>query len=325
VADFDPRQLDSLEDALDGLDDLDDLESLGLEPALTERLAEYQDVLALCRQVFPPELPREDLLAEVLAEAAAVSRRPELREAEAGPWRRFWGRWRSTLIPGLALAGTAAAILWVAEPGRSSEQLAARADKTHDSDDTKRSDEERSADSTPSEPASDPLVDGLDDAAEPPETPELVVDSDGGPPPLAGAVEPSPSASASKKTRSKPAPSVAPSKPAPAPLSKDETWTVLERANADRRKGDCDRARSRYEDVIAASSDSAAIARAKAGIGLCLEQDLRDAEAAGWFEDARTHNAGIYSWINDQRDEQPLPGEKKKSKASNVSDALDSL
>jgi len=98
-------------------------------------------------------------------------------------------------------------------------------------------------------------------------------------------------------------------------MSKDETWTNLERADAARRAGNCDRARSLYDEVIAASSDSLAIAQAKGGVGLCFEQDRRDSEAARWFEDARAASPGIDAWINGQRDEQPLPGEAKKSRS----------
>jgi hypothetical protein len=114
--------------------------------------------------------------------------------------------------------------------------------------------------------------------------------------------------------------------PQPTPMSKDETWTNLERADSLRRAGNCDRARSLYDEVIAASSDALAIAQAKGGIGLCFEQDRRDSEAASWFDDARAVSPGIDAWINGQRDEQPLPGERKKpsSKKAKAVDA-DSL
>ena len=83
MAEFDPRQLDQLEDALEGLDEIDDLAALELSPELTERLGEYRDVLALCRDVFPIEAPGDELLTDVLAEAREVSR-PKLRDGLAG-------------------------------------------------------------------------------------------------------------------------------------------------------------------------------------------------------------------------------------------------
>jgi hypothetical protein len=313
MADFDPRQLDQLEDALEGLEHLDDLESLELSPALTERLAEYQDVLALCREAYPLEEPRGDLLVSVLAEARAVSGR-QARDGE-GRWHRFWVRWRGTLIPSFALAGTAAAVLLLLEPenrlGRSTELLG----------ENQHADEAREpipeTDSTPSEPANMPRADDreLDEPAEEVEPPSVSPSEPIGVPGNFASRPGADSAVAVKKSKrpSKGAPAMEP-EPAPAitPLGKDETWTELERANGDRRKGDCDRARSLYEDIIAASSDSLAIARAQAGIGLCLEQDRRKAEADQWFDKARARSAGIDSWIENQRDEQPLPGETKK-------------
>lgn len=330
MADFDPRQLDQLEDALEGLEQLDDLESLELSPALTERLAEYQSVLALCRDAFPVEEPRADALADVLAEAHAVSRRARVREPERGRWQRFWDRWRGTLVPGVALAGTAVAVLWLLEP----EQRMAASD-TLLTDESKADDERsKAADDSPSEPASEPAAEEADDdsEAEPDEPKDLV-----GPAPGAGlpTAEPEPALGKAKAVKPRPRPtnqptnkakpSVAPEPaPAPTPMSKDETWTELERANADRRKGDCDRARDRYEQVIAASKDNLAVARAKAGVGLCLEQDRRSNEAAKWFDQARSANAGIDAWIETQRDEQPLPGEtKKKSSSKAAADALE--
>ncbi|HLT35823.1 MAG TPA: tetratricopeptide repeat protein [Enhygromyxa sp.] len=311
MADFDPRQLDQLEDALEGLEEIDDLESLELSPALTERLAEYQDVLALCREAFPVEEPRVDLLTDVLAEARAVSRRPKLAEADGSGWRRFWTRWRGTMIPGLALAGTAAAVLLLLEPERDLDRSAQLTDGSQADDKAERKD----SDSAPSEPTNIPQTDERDepeieqDVVEPVPLPTKVPDNSAGTP-------------AVKKTKPRiskdTAPSVAPL-PAPEPLSKDETWTTLERANADRRKGDCDRARSRYEQIIAASSDNLAISRAKAGIGLCLEQDRRNTEANQWFEQARGGNVGIDTWIEEQRNEQPLPGETKKAKSKKAS------
>jgi tetratricopeptide (TPR) repeat protein len=323
VADFDPRQLDQLEDALEGLEDIDDLESLELSPALTERLAEYQDVLALCREAFPVEEPRVDLLADVLAEAHAVSRRVKPSPVDESAWRRFWTRWRGTLVPGLALAGTAAAVLLLLEPKPEHAQL---------SDDAPRRDEARDpiddSDSAPSEPTNMSRTDEPDQPdTEPVERTEPIPFD---PIPFEPIDAPGSSAGATAAKKSKPRISkdtaeVAPAKPAPEPLSKDETWTTLERANADRRKGDCDRARSRYEQIIAASSDNLAISRAKAGIGLCLEQDRRSTEADRWFDQARATNVGIDAWISEQRNEQPLPGETKKAKSNKKSAIEDSL
>jgi hypothetical protein len=328
VADFDPRQLDQLEDALESLEDIDDLESLELSPALTERLAEYQDVLALCREAFPVEEPRADLLTDVLAEAHAVSRRLQTRETDGDRrrfWPRFWARWRGVLVPGVALAGTAAAVLLLLEPNHQLERSAELLNDKQAIDESREPVEE--IDSTPSEPANMTRSEELDE-------PEPLPQDEGEPagetpsePSESLSVPGSASAGVSKKPKSriKGTTPVAEPKPAPEPLDKDATWTTLERANADRRKGECDRARSRYEQVIEASSDTLAVARAKAGIGLCLEQDRRTAEADQWFEQARSASAGIDAWIENQRDEQPLPGETKKHKSKSLPAEADGL
>jgi tetratricopeptide (TPR) repeat protein len=310
VADFDPHQLDQLEDALDSLDQLDSLE---LSPALTERLAEYQSVLAVCRDAFPSAEPRPELLANVLAEAHAVSRRARLREPEQARWQRFWQRWRGTLVPGVALAGTAVAVLLLLEPERelSSEALLSDESSRARADDDAQQ-RTSAADQSPSEAASEPSV---------PDPIRVPDPNASNPDPPATQPEPKPASGAGTLTKPKsrkatPAIEAVPAAK-PTPLSKDEAWTALERANADRRKGECDRARTRYEEIIAASHDSLAVARAKAGIGLCFEQDRRNADAQQWFDQARSGNAGIDAWIDSQRDEQPLPGETKKQPSAN--------
>lgn len=311
MADFDPRQLDQLEDALEGLESIDDLESLELAPMLTERLAEYQDVLTLCREAFPVEEPRAEVLAEVLAEARAVSLRVKPGTADESAWRRFWTRWRGTLIPGVALAGTAAAVLLLLDPG-STPELAQQDEQRSDEREIERTD------STPSEPANMPLGDErggeeveIDEVDQPDTDPSEPINTPGS----AGV--------AVKKAKSRIDKSAVPTavpKPAPEPLSKDDTWILLDRADAERRKGECDQARSHYERVIAAGADNRAIGRAKAGIGLCLEQERRNTEADQWFDQARKSNVGIDAWIAEQRNQQPLPGQSKKAKSKQISE-----
>jgi hypothetical protein len=323
VAEFDPRQLDQLEDALEVFEDLDDLASLELSPELTERLSDYRDVLELCRDAFPDEDPDDDVLAGVLAEAREVSRRPRLRDADRDSgWRRFWERWRGTVVPGFALAATAAAVLWFLDPGDSSNaKLAEFADKS-----AEKADQKQDGELERTQPASEPRDSDADDEPEPePDdeaAPEIEPDDDG------GDDEPTPEPKARKRKASGGDEMVAEPEPAPEPMTKQETWSSFGQADAARRTGDCDRARQLYEDIIAASSDSLAVARSKAGIGLCYEQERRDTEAAKWYSDARASGPGIDAWIAQERDEQPMPGEikkKRKAKASPKSkkDALD--
>jgi tetratricopeptide (TPR) repeat protein len=328
VADFDPRQLDALEDALEDLEIDGDLAGLELAPELLERLAEYQQVLALTRDVFPLDDPPEGLLDDVLAEAREVARNapvptPELR----GDWRRTWERWRNSLVPFTALAGAAALVLWIAQPD--DDHQLARVDG-----EIAKSDEAPSK-TSPGEPASGQAREqdsaeaagSAAEAVEQVEPIELEDDTIGTDP------SPQPTKLASKRKPASTNTAGAASTPAVAPdpidsvtpLSKDDAWTDLERADAARRKGDCDRARKLYEKVIAASSQSTALAQAKAGIGLCFEQDGKSSTAATWFDDARQNSPGIDAWIRGQRDDQPLPGEKKKQSPSKTNDAFGDL
>jgi hypothetical protein len=312
VADFDPRQLDELEDALESLEHVDDLDSLELGPALTERLAEYQDVLALCREAFPLEPVEDRVLVDVLAEAREVSRRPRLRDVADGErsgWRRFWERWRGSLVPGLALAGTAAVVLWVIEPGKSEppSELLTQVDHTPNV--------EQHEPTQPTQPTQTP---------EPEQATANTDDALGKSEPSEPTAEPSeptpePERKLSKKSASTPASAPA---PAPEPMNKDEAWQALERADSARRNGDCDRARSIYDDVIAVSPDKLATARAKAGVGLCLEQDRQESAATQWFDDARATNPTIETWINKQRDEMQ-PHKKSKTSSKHEVDAFD--
>ncbi len=350
MANFEPRPHDALEDALEHLDldsrpgrvDSDfsgpagprldseaDLASLGLAPELLERLAEYRQVLALTRDAFPLEDPAEGLLDGVLAEAREVARNtPVARLEQPGGWRRAWDRWRSNVIPVATLAGAAALVLWIAKPGDdpSRPQLARIDDPAPALDDATL---KAKADSAASQ-----AVEAAGSASEADLEPAPPTPTSDAPPP----VEAPPGKAAGKRKQadgigdassagagSGSAPSVAPNPIEP--LSKDDAWTDLERADAARRRGDCDQARTLYETVVAASTQSATVARAKAGIGLCFEQDGKSTKANEWFDDARTSNPGVDAWIRGQRDAQPLPGEKKKSKANSAEfdDLVESL
>lgn len=337
MADFTPRQLDALEDALEGLalgsDPELEMAGLELEPELAERLAEYQQVLALTRDAFPLDEVPEGLLDDVLAEAREVARStpaptPEPRES----WRSTWERWRSSLIPIASLAGAAALVLWLAKPGAEHDELA-RVDDAATHQPTREHESSMPSDAAPREADSAEPAAGASEAmpVEPPTQPATPDTSLGQAKPTAATKSKSTSGSTAGAGAGAAKPSVAPEPTAgvepPEPLDKDDAWTELERADAARHKGDCDRARKLYAGILAASSQSTVIGRAKAGIGLCLEQDGKQSQADTWFDDARSSNPSIDAWIRSQRDEQPMPGEKKKAKLEDnafepISDAL---
>lgn len=328
MAEFDPRQLDQLEDALEHLDDLSDHEALELPSEVIDRLSEYQDVLALCRDAFPLESPPDELLTGVIAEAREVSRRPRSRDADQrSGWRRFWERWRGTVVPGFALATTAVVVLWVLDPEGELERAGELSGSSEVEEGSVNAELERTQPAGESSNAAGDIAksdaseqldqsDQLDqpDTSDQPDQPAIEPPEPTSVPQDLNATErrdPKSNATSKAPTKSK-LDDVDDLEPTPTPMSKDETWTSLERADSARRAGNCDRARSIYDDVIAASSDALAIAQAKGGVGLCFEQDRRDSEATKWFEDARAASPGIDAWINGQRDEQPLPGESKK-------------
>jgi tetratricopeptide (TPR) repeat protein len=321
VADFDPRQLDALEDALEDLEIDGDLAGLELAPELLERLAEYQQVLALTRDAFPLDDPPEGLLDGVLAEAREVARNaPVITPVARGGWRRAWDRWRGSVVPFAALASAAALVLWIARPGDPHELAVVDSPKSEAKEDA------------PSEPAM-PERDSAEAAGsaaksevpqlEPSEVAEIEPPSEPSPTPEQPKPTKRKSTASGSGAAAPPTPAVAPDPVTP--LSKDDAWSDLERADAARRKGDCDRARTIYEKVIAASSQANATAQAKAGIGLCFEQDGKASKASEFFDQARASNPGIDAWIRSQRDDQPLPGEKKKTKANDAFEPLDSL
>jgi tetratricopeptide (TPR) repeat protein len=310
VADFDPRQLDQLEDALEQLEFVQDLDALELTPELSERLREYQDVLALCREAFPLESPDDAVLSEVLAEAREVSRRPRLlADQDRSTWRRFWERWRGTVVPGFALAATAAVVLWVINPAATDGELLTKAPAKQDE---RRAEPKPEPEPEQTQPASEHQLDEPESKLEP--TPAVEPTPAGEP--VAEAPEPEPESKPESKERPRAKKKSTAAKPViepkPEPLSKDDAWNSLARADSARRKGNCDHARSIYDEVIAASPSAQITAQAKAGIGLCLEQDRRDAEATNFYEQARRGNPAIDTWISQERDEQPMPGSKSK-------------
>jgi len=337
MAELEPRELDLLEDNLETLEQCDDLASLELSDPLTERLGAYRDVLDLCREAFPSETPPEDLLAEVLAEAREVSRRPQLAAAgvaDASGWRSFWDRWRGTLIPGVALAATAMAMLWVLEPKTQLAALNPDLSGEHEAGDPNEADldEPSNSDAAASDAAADTAANpAKTDDVPPPTAPPASEDTE----------PPEPASENTEDHLPRPDPKSGGQRPAPDaigiieavpdapvldsldsldpldpldPLDKDETWAALTRANSARLDGHCDRARPLYSEVIAAGSNTQAAARAHAGMGLCLERE--QADPSDWFEQARALSPSVDAWIEQQRDEQVMPSKPANKKQS---------
>lgn len=118
--DLTPADLDRLEDALEDLE-FSSLDDLADDDPVAQRLSEYRELLALGRQALPLEDVPAGLLDGVLAEARQVAAtKPAPVDAADRP--SFWARWRlGTWVPALAFAGSAALLLVVLVPERSSE------------------------------------------------------------------------------------------------------------------------------------------------------------------------------------------------------------
>lgn len=74
----------------------------------------------------------------------------------------------------------------------------------------------------------------------------------------------------------------------------------LERANQARRSGDCDGARTDYQQVVVRGSAKQR-AQARAGLALCLERSGEAKAAKALIEQARADDPGIDGWLDAQR------------------------
>ncbi len=319
MAEFSPQELDLLEDALEDFEDVEDLSSLGLPAALTERLGEYRDLLAASREAMPMEEVPEGLLDGVYAEA---------REAKSGVAREpgFWERWRRTLIPAFALAGTAVAVLLIVRPDRNME------DAIHDlppestivSEDDARAGQEAPTPATATPGAASPALPEEEPPAEEAEDDEgAAFEPQAQPAPSPEAVEVAP-AKQSKKSGAKM--DWKPSEPEPDQAAeklsdKDAVWELIDRADSARNIGDCDSARQLYQRALDSAPNGKARAKVLMGLGLCEEQFGND--SSQFLQDAQAADPSIATEIQSARDamrsasKKGKPKQKKaKSKAS---------
>jgi hypothetical protein len=120
---FAPADLDRLEDALEDLELPSALGELSPDDGVVLRLAEYREVLLLCREAMPLEDVPGGLLDGVLAQARQAAAETK---ATAAPTPSFWARWRlGTWVPTLAFAGSAALLLLLLVPRGANEPAAA--------------------------------------------------------------------------------------------------------------------------------------------------------------------------------------------------------
>lgn len=323
-SDFTPDELDRLEDALGALGDpaaSGELEAL--PPKLRERLGEYDAILALAREAMPMEDVEPGVLAGILAEArASAPAAPPPTERGPGLWERLR---RSFMLPGLALAGTAALLLWVARPD--GEPLP-RADATDAPIEAAPS--PAAAEVKPTEAAPPAPKDMAAEAArqEPADSPSAAAPAAE---PADDARREAPAAPASKPRAAGGA--SAPGKPKRAEeealpgldvpeekrvdADKESVRDQLDRGEAARSKGRCREAEPEYLAVVRSNGPASERARALIGLGLCREADGDTSGAERYYAEAGDLDPTASQWLRNERDTLVKRAAKaKKSKAS---------
>lgn len=330
---FTPQELDRIEDALEGLEDFEVFDDPS--PEVRDVLAQYRQVLVDTRQGMPLEEVPAGVLDAVFAEAHAAVAQPQASVVAATPASQsadeaeekpgFWRRLRrSFLIPSVALAGTAALVLWISRPGDNPEGMdqpevaAAKADGA-----------------------------AFEREKEKPTAAKDAVDNESLPPPAAAAPEPEADAPAAAEIPAPAQQEAVPDlslsgadqsnvgelnklldekpgveeKPADSKQERGEDsvgWASIERADRAREDGDCAAARSDY--MIATEDDDAKVrARAYAGLGLCSAQQGDDVGAEDSYERARGIDPGVDSFISAEKRSSgtysPTSKPKRKKKA----------
>jgi hypothetical protein len=308
-AEFSAHELDHLEDALEGLELAPPVEGA---PQIRRRLEEYRNILTLSRAAMPMvEVPR-GLLDGVLAEARASVETPAITPSVAAPQpESFWSKLRKfALLPGVALAGTAAVVLFMVDrKDETAAQVvaASKADaKVATAVEQRKNDEgERAAEA----PAPGAAATGSRAAAAEPAPPPAPTST-----PVAPAAAPEPEVAERKREdaaaeRQEESPNDDGDAQAGLGGAKQDKkvadaetprWDIIARGDRARHRGDCKVARNEYalalDDV-----DTRVRARAHAGLGLCdaAEGDRKSADAA--YTAARELDGEIVAFIDDER------------------------
>lgn len=308
-------ELDHLEDALEGLELAPPVDGA---PAIRRRLDEYRNILTLSRAAMPMvEVPR-GLLDSVLAEARASVEAPAITPSVSPrPRESFWQRLRKfALLPGVALAGTAAAVLFMVErKDETAAQVVVAAKSDAKTADARK--EVATVESAPTPTAAPGAAAGEDRsgaqavAAEPAPPPAMMPSAT----PASPVAEPE--AAERKREDAGAVVQESPNDDDAADLQlgdgksdakKGKTladaetprWDIIARGDRARHRGDCMAARNEYalalDDV-----DARVRARAHAGLGLCdaADGDRKSADAA--YTAARELDGEIVAFIDDER------------------------
>jgi len=317
-AEFSTAELDHLEDALEGLELAPPTGAIA--PRVGDRLAEYRNILALSRAAMPMvDVPR-GLLDDVIAQARAAAEVPTV-VSSATPTERpgFWARVRRFgLLPGFALAGTAAAVMLTVESKPDLHDSAAIEAPVAVEGARDSAGVERRSTAGPAPAAAPAPATAQDQAAadrHEPEQAELGLEiqrdesSDRGNAIPGGAAPP--------KRAAVSAVSAAPASPAAEPIEKKEVdlrrkndaptadaetprWDIIARGDRARHRGECGAARNEYSLALG-DVDARVRARAHAGLGLCEAQAGNRSAADAAYQVARELDGEIARFIEDER------------------------
>jgi hypothetical protein len=352
-ADLGPSELDVLEDALEELEldgALDRFAADDVDPRVCARLVDYRSVLAAARQALPFEDVPAGVLDDVLAQARQAAAAPAAAQVHEPWWTRLR---RSFMVPVLALAGTAALVLWVFDP----KDQATLTDPPPSGSPTPAAERSMAAEKTPAAAAR--LEEGEDEqgaeatpAAPTVATPDAAaVDAkDAEASEIAGTEakldayrkneEPAkpaegrgmtslgdvPGASSGGVGGGVPSQPQAQTKSGGSAGAASGRWDLVSRGDRARQAGDCVAAREEY--ALALEDDEPRVrARAFAGLGLCDAAAGDEPSADANYEKARALDDEVGEFIDSQNERTRGAGKKsrkptKKSKVQAV-DAFD--
>lgn len=333
-----PEQLDRIEDALESLEDEGVPAEVGDDPEVMQRLEEYREILALSREVIAEHDVPSGILEGVLAAARRDDAAESLPEPLASePRASWWTRLRRVfLVPGVALAGTAALVLWIVGDDDRSREPRAPTHLDSSTDQMVSTPEgEPEAPEAPAEGAAAlaepaPAFEAKREVADAEEVSQDEDDVAEAAQDRGRRASKRPRRSTSSKADAKPRPPskkgpaandapakgqgfepAAPQRPAPAPKAapedeKMDASDVLARAERLRRAGSCGKARPLYRQVSKTSDDGIA-ARALAGLGLCELAEGAAGEAETFFDAARARDSSSAAFIETERADAPPP------------------
>lgn len=335
-AELTPAELDLLEDALADLEGLTP-ERDDLPPHLRARLGEYQSILALTREA----LPMVDVPGGILDAVIAEAQRSPAVQAETPRPPSLWERLRrSFVLPGFALAATAALLVLVLRPGDDPADLEeppaiapAEAEPTAPAEAALKDMSEAPALPAAAAPsaAGDDEGKRLDAAAEAelPAEEEADVAPERSVTPPPGSVASDKATSRSKKEKAAPAKKPSASKsagglgdgllddakasksePAIDVGDKDALRSLLSAADKARYGGRCSDASGKYQQLRGVGGMEEA--RALVGLGLCAEASGDPGKAGEYFKQARSLAPAIDSVIASERQKMGVSSKKSK-------------